>query len=298
MYHMLDSVGDVILVLRSPNEEFAYWDEDEEYRLGWPITLPNEAEGILGNAEEDRRKRGKKWKKGLRKRSMLNGTAASSPDLVEPNHISKSAAGDKAVQFAAAEPICITPDSSPQPEMSAAPAPEDETIQYYVSSRHLVLASKYFKRKLTPCWKEDYFIVDAGKTTMELVGWDADALLIVLNIIHGHARAVPRSISLEMMAKVAVIVDYLQCLEVVELFTIMWFQNLRSMAEVRYGRELVLWTLVCAVFQQSEKLIVAARIMVEQSPGPVQSMVLPMPEMFIGLWHHCSVLRSSRLTSS
>ncbi|CAJ2508725.1 Uu.00g137510.m01.CDS01 [Anthostomella pinea] len=41
--------------------------------------------------------------------------------------------------------------------------------------------------------------------------WDANALSILMYVIHGRHRGVPRSASLELLTKIAVLVDYYKC---------------------------------------------------------------------------------------
>jgi len=38
--------------------------------------------------------------------------------------------------------------------------------------------------------------------------WDEEALLILMNIIHGHTQEVPRTVDLELLTRMAEIVDY------------------------------------------------------------------------------------------
>lgn len=41
--------------------------------------------------------------------------------------------------------------------------------------------------------------------------WDGEALLCVLQVLHLHNSQVPRTVSLEMLAKIAVLVDFYKC---------------------------------------------------------------------------------------
>ncbi|KAM4057676.1 hypothetical protein HRG_009305 [Hirsutella rhossiliensis] len=76
-----------------------------------------------------------------------------------------------------------------------------------LSSKHLMMASAYFKKMMTNGWIEtnatsEYAYVVAA------TDWDPEALLILMRIIHGQTKEVPRTISLELLAKIAVLVDY------------------------------------------------------------------------------------------
>ena len=58
--------------------------------------------------------------------------------------------------------------------------------------------------------------------------WDEEAFVIMMNIFHLRFRRVPRTITLEMLAKIAVIADYYKCCESTELFTDMWIADLET----------------------------------------------------------------------
>ncbi|KFA49268.1 hypothetical protein S40293_08319 [Stachybotrys chartarum IBT 40293] len=82
--------------------------------------------------------------------------------------------------------------------------------------------------------------------------WDAEALVIVFDIIHGHHRSVPRSISLEMLAKTAAIVDYFGCHEAVDIFADVWIQSLKGQIPKSYGKESILWLSISCVFSRRD----------------------------------------------
>ncbi|PVH91883.1 hypothetical protein DM02DRAFT_702549, partial [Periconia macrospinosa] len=133
---------------------------------------------------------------------------------------------------------------------------EDDEIHYLVSSRHLMLASPWFRRTLT----RDGFIEASkdpsdGRYHVLASDWDEEALLILLNIFHVRTRQVPTTVSLEMLAKVAVLVDYyeLQNAEVMERDTRDWITELRRSVKIpsTYCRDLMLWICISRVFYMS-----------------------------------------------
>jgi HEPN domain-containing protein len=161
--------------------------------------------------------------------------------------------------------------------------PEEVEIHYHVSSRHLQLASPWFQRALRKgAWAESE-LVD-GRYRILAEDWDEDALLIVLNIFHLRNRQVPRTVSLDMLAKVAVLVDYYSCDEAVELFTDMWIEDLKLKKEVptTYCRDLVLWVWVSWVFDLSQQLTEATAVMVREGTETWHSLCLPVPQSLIG----------------
>ena len=140
-------------------------------------------------------------------------------------------------------------EDEPEPEPALSEdesiANEDEdiastSVEMRVSSRPLILASPYFSRLLKGDWKESKGLQAQRCLRLEDSDWDADALEILMNIIHNRPRRVPKLISLEMLAKVAVLVDYYECLEVVEMFSPGWIARLKQNEPMLYSRDTML----------------------------------------------------------
>jgi hypothetical protein len=159
--------------------------------------------------------------------------------------------------------------------------PEPRCIEMRVSSRHLMLASSYFNRMLNGDWKESNTFQSDGCLRIEISDWDIGALQILMDIIHGRARKVPQALSLEMLAKIAVLVDFYECFEVVVIWTKVWIERLELYVPKVYSRDLVLWLCISWVFQHAKLFNTALRVAMMQSTGPLQTMKLPIPERII-----------------
>jgi hypothetical protein len=159
---------------------------------------------------------------------------------------------------------------------------EPRLIEMRASSRHLILASSYFNRMLNGDWKESNTFQSDGYLRIETSDLDIAAFQILMDIIHGRTRKVPRVVDLEMLAKIAVLVDFYQCLEVVEIWSTMWIDKLESSVPKIYSRDLVLWLCVSWVFQEPQVFYRVTRVATMQSTGPVQTLKLPIPERIIG----------------
>ncbi len=125
-------------------------------------------------------------------------------------------------------------------------------VRMRVSSEHLTMASPYFKKNLDGLWRESgtskhYQFVEESEG-------DVAAMLILMNVVHGNVRSVSRAVGLELLAKIAVLVDSYQCHEVVELFAETWIRNLEPDLPSSYGRNLVLWLTVSCTFSQMSLL--------------------------------------------
>lgn len=94
--------------------------------------------------------------------------------------------------------------------------PNKVEIRMLVSGKHLELASSYFEKMFSGPFTEakaDH----SGLRRVTATDWDPEAFNIMLTIIHGYHRDIPRSLDLEMLAKLAMIVDYYECHEIIKL---------------------------------------------------------------------------------
>ncbi|KAF5584880.1 uncharacterized protein FSUBG_12634 [Fusarium subglutinans] len=99
-------------------------------------------------------------------------------------------------------------------------------VVFRVSAKHLCLASPVFRRMIQGKFKESE-PNEQGLLEIRAPEWNAEAFLIVLDIIHGHHSCVPTQPSLQVVAQVGVIVDYYDCLEVVRIFFQGWHLSMK-----------------------------------------------------------------------
>lgn len=79
---------------------------------------------------------------------------------------------------------------------------EEETtkeVELLVSAKHLMLASPVFKAMFKHNFLEGETLRSTGKVEVSLPDDDRSAMEIILNIIHGRVRQVPREITLDVM---------------------------------------------------------------------------------------------------
>ncbi|KAK0108246.1 hypothetical protein ONS95_003064 [Cadophora gregata] len=100
-------------------------------------------------------------------------------------------------------------------------------VHMRVSSKVLSVVSPVFHRMLGPDFKEGAALRVAQSVVVPLSNDDPDAMVILLNIIHGRTRQVPRKINFQchLLTELATLVDYYQMYEVIELFSDRWLQN-------------------------------------------------------------------------
>ncbi|KAH0551143.1 hypothetical protein GP486_007519 [Trichoglossum hirsutum] len=247
-FHELDPDGDVFLVLHDPQEGFALWDDSQEHLP--PVPPSPVLEHRVSQPESVR---------------------LDSPDYRDqPISAEESNAREQT--------ITLPRDESPSfAEEVLMPLAEKGEIQIRVSSNHLALASTYFERMLRGNWKEGHALRSDGHVGLDVGEWDHEAFLILMNVIHGRTRAVPQSISLELLAKIAVLVDYYKCEEVIRVFLEMWISQLKENLPETYSRDLILWICISWVFRLSKQFTIATNIALQQSRGPIQTLGLPIP---------------------
>ncbi|KAL2004644.1 hypothetical protein VTN00DRAFT_3380 [Thermoascus crustaceus] len=156
-----------------------------------------------------------------------------------------------------------------------------QKIYFRVSSRHLTLASAQFERRLKECWSEGHTLRSEGYIEMPVTDCDPEALLTLLNIIHGHTRRVPRSLDVESLTKIAILVDYYECYEAVEIFSDMWIDRLEGEVPTTYSSELIKWLCISWVFRKNEIFRSVTRVAQRQSKGRIEQHELPISKRVI-----------------
>ncbi|KAF5571553.1 hypothetical protein FPHYL_300 [Fusarium phyllophilum] len=101
---------------------------------------------------------------------------------------------------------------------------EEVEVHMRVSSRHLTLASRIFRAMLQGPWIE---AAPSSQPVRQISteGWDAFALAIVLDCIHGRHFEIPTEISPGLLTRISTIVDYYQCREAVQVHYRTWTEN-------------------------------------------------------------------------
>ncbi|EFQ88450.1 hypothetical protein PTT_15674 [Pyrenophora teres f. teres 0-1] len=84
-------------------------------------------------------------------------------------------------------------------------------------------------------------------------GWNAEAFLLLMNMLHLQSEHIPLAPSFETMAKLAVIVDYYDCAKAIDAFTRIYMKrSVRKNKLRKYGRKLILEMFVSLVFKWSK----------------------------------------------
>ncbi|EUC39634.1 hypothetical protein COCMIDRAFT_41874 [Bipolaris oryzae ATCC 44560] len=278
--HEVDPFADTIIILKNPCKNFASWDETLiSSQIEFPE--PEEEQPIHAQTLEDDRtgkKLSKKEKKArMRGRASRNSTVSnvlegngehaelSSEALSEDQRLVHDRELATRVVGGVENPSVELAELASGPTQS-----EDDEIHYLVSSRHLMLASPWFRRTLTrEEFVESLKNPSDGRYHIYANDWDEEALLILLNIFYIQTRQVPATISLEMLAKIAVLIDYyeLENAEVIERDTKDWITNVRRNAAIlsSYCRDLMLWICISRVFCMCEEFKKATAVAIKET---------------------------------
>ncbi|KAI1055500.1 hypothetical protein LB506_011362 [Fusarium annulatum] len=158
---------------------------------------------------------------------------------------------------------------------------QDVELCYRVSSAHLMLVSPVFKAMLDGPFSESCRNKD-GRFEVRTSECSASALLILLDIIHGHHRDVPKTMELDLLTEMAILVDYYECHEIVEMFAENWIASViqedeieRSSHQTNMSRLFISW-----VFAKSELFNSVVRTVLKVTAGPIQT-DLPLPSIIL-----------------
>lgn len=282
--HVIDPDGEVIIVLRNADYPFA---EPSENMIthGFNHTFPEPNNNIWDVAEEITHleecmearkptlmeKKKKKKKKNIKVRAPLEPI---SPPIEEPAVTEEPPATE--------EPAAVTEEPAAVTEEPAGTGideqQEEVCFRIQVSAKHLILASPVFKKILTGGWKESVTYLQKGSVEITAESWDLEALLILIRIIHCQYYQIPRKLTLEMLAKVALLADYYDCREAVDVLGNIWINALEENVSLTYCRDLILWLWVSWFFQLHSQFKEATSTAMSWSNDRIDNLGLPIPD--------------------
>ncbi|GIC93635.1 uncharacterized protein Aud_010123 [Aspergillus udagawae] len=305
--YILDPEGEVVIILCNADSPFAQPDEDMiASMVSQPF--PEQCDYVQGLTEDietstnHMAKPKSTSKKKKKKKNVLSSAVwASFEPTPTPEESAPEPAEEQPAEYPAPEPAEDQPaeESNPEPaedqpteeqpaespiEIGLACEQQDEScFRIQVSAKHLMLASSVFKKILTGSWKESVAYLQKGSVEITAESWDIEALLILLRAIHNQHYHIPRKLTLEMLAKVAVLADYYECKEAVYIWMTIWIDALEEKIPSTYSRDLFLWLWISWYFQLPTQFKESTSTVMSQSNGWINnSLGLPIPDMVIG----------------
>jgi hypothetical protein len=190
--------------------------------------------------------------------------------------------GDTLVILPINKGLATKPSTEASTEPSLAESTEQPAEkQFLCSQKHLTFASRRASKIFLSNFKE------ASKEDDGFYHWkfedifDAEAFELVLNIIHGKTRNVPRAVSLNLLAAVASIVDDLECHDTLAFFSQGWILDFEKLAPI-CTKTLAQLILVSFVFENASIFKEASRLAVLHSRGAISSYGLPIRVAILG----------------
>ncbi|KAL4900450.1 hypothetical protein BDW74DRAFT_182783 [Aspergillus multicolor] len=160
-------------------------------------------------------------------------------------------------------------------------------VRFKVSAAHLTLASSVFRHALTGDWVEGSELRTRGTAEIEATGWDTEAFLILLRIVHCKPYDLPKEVSLETLAKLALIADYYDCVKLVQWYADAWISKVASRGSSTNTHEeelrdkiIRLW--IAWVFDVAKDFTSHSSCIMHSAKEPITSLGLPLPAAIIG----------------
>ena len=159
----------------------------------------------------------------------------------------------------------------------------DQSLHIRVSSKHLTLASPVFKAMFQIEFKEGQQLSSHGHVELALPEDNPMALLVLLNLIHGKFRVVPRKLSLWMLTKLAILVDKYEILESTELLLNLWFEEFESNTASSITDDLLPLMCVSWVFKRSSIFKEVTQRAQLESKDILEVETLPVPGSILSM---------------
>jgi hypothetical protein len=320
--HIIDPDGEVVIILRNADSPFAEPDEDMVANIV-SQPLPEKCDSVQDPTEKiepstDHMVNSMRASKGKKKKKKGSSAVWTSfgPTPLPVEEFAPEPAPEPAPEFSEEsvparaqewpveeqpveeQPVEEQPvEEQPVEEQPVEEQPAGEPIEIglvceqqdescfriQVSAKHLMLASSVFKKILTGGWKESVAYLQKGSVEITTQGWDIEALLILLRVIHGQHYHIPRKLTLEMLAKVAVLVDYYECKEATSVWTTIWIDSLEEKIPSTYSRDLFLWLWISWFLQLPTQFKKLTSTVMSQSNGWINNgLGLPIPDKVMG----------------
>ncbi|KAI0545279.1 hypothetical protein F4679DRAFT_483391 [Xylaria curta] len=154
-------------------------------------------------------------------------------------------------------------------------------VKFLVSSKHLSLASLHVRLVLSGPWLEATKTHDDGLRHWVVEGFDANAMSIVLGIMHNRHDNVPKAVQLDMLVEIARIVDYVGCYDVMVLYAkTLWIPSLKPPILDSSDIELMLWICIAGVFREKDIFKECTRLAILGYQSDIPTLGLPiLPEI-------------------
>ncbi|KAL3464820.1 hypothetical protein BJX64DRAFT_286008 [Aspergillus heterothallicus] len=166
--------------------------------------------------------------------------------------------------------------SPPATSSPAAEVIKKQPLHIRASSKHLTLACSYFANMLDSDFNKGACLRENGHVKLQIDHPNGLAFLVLMLIIHGRPRYVPQKLSRRTLADVAVLVDYYQCHDAVELLSGIWIENIPGIIHTGCTGYLD-WVIISWVFARDSAFKEATGYLIMLSDSTISAPGLPLP---------------------
>jgi hypothetical protein len=149
-----------------------------------------------------------------------------------------------------------------------------------VSSKHLTLASSFFRALLNRPFRERLALQDTGHLKLPLDDKDYEAMVILMDIVHGRLHQVPREVDEFLLAGIAILVDKYALHEALDFIAEKWIKA----APRTFSKYHTVWICISWVFEREGDFKSVTRMaqLERDSPIPDAEMeIYPIPDKVI-----------------
>lgn len=207
---------------------------------------------------------------------LASGTALSASGL--GNHENANPPIESVSQASLDPSLDIAIACSP----SISGAEQEPFSKFQVSSRHLALASPVFKGMVQCGLTQSQQLQSQSSTEVVLQDDDPDALLILLRLIHGRFRQVPRTVALGTLTQIAILVDKYELFETTDPLIDQWLLGAKETLPAELNDDLLSWMFIAGVFKDKSISKRVSQIARFESKGLLKARNLPIPGQDLG----------------
>ena len=150
-------------------------------------------------------------------------------------------------------------------------------INIRVSPGHLVLASDVFKALLKGGFRESSELYSKGATEIFLPDDYPDGLVVLMNIIHGKFRSLPKKMTPQLLIQIILLVDKYNLHESVEPFIERWMEHVRPMIPTdRWPGDIMSWIAIALTLCLKDDFKQLTRLSLEKQVGTLCVDELPV----------------------
>lgn len=166
--------------------------------------------------------------------------------------------------------------------------PSEPTVDLFVSSKALSLASPVFAAMFSPHFKEVSALSPVHPSEVVLPEDDPDAMTLLCNCLHFQTDKIPRDLKFPLLKALAILCDKYDAAKAISPWSILWLQKWDT-AECEDGFEgllKVIYALDCAeAFSKISKSAILHQVGIFDTHQRLQGYDM-IPERLIGLPQH------------